>query len=283
MRKTRRITAMTTAAVLISLTIYGATKNVLTLERTFTSVQLDERDLAYLAGIVQKLAVRSGGQIEIEVKSGDKQQSIKTTDPNFLESVDMPTEVSSVEMSYQSPDLTLPPQISVTLEIGNSFGNRLSVSGTDETAVSGTYEEIARELDQRRAFGVLPSTSLLNLGFLLIAYVLCLAAEISLLTRLGRLWPSIAPWKHRGAIPELTTPNTRLMIWIMVLIPLLVAFLLMALMREAFPAARFAGRLSDTGATARFWLGVIALSIILPTALEVVYDYWRYAKPPIPK
>ena len=233
----------------------------------FVRIRVDERDLARLARTIQEATREYDGTIEIEVTSPDEAETIRTTDPEFLESVDMPREVGSVSIGYRNYKAPLSCKVKLsTQEEGTA---NLEVDGTDVHRVAGLYDDLKRQLTSLHVFGesVAKRLDSLPMHFGISAFpALAIYSLFDLALMLFSFWfPTF-----KGS--PLNTFIARIG-WLCVGAGFMMGgFPIKRLLKDALPAVEFAGKISDRKRVRRSLIYWVFSAILIPIIVRVLWN-----------
>lgn len=234
------------------------------LSRSFGRIRIDESALARLSTRIRDLTSGHGGSLNIEIVSADNQDTIRTSDPEFFLTDNMPRKIRSVSISY----LNYQGALSCELELRADpiEPAKLRMDGTDPAAVSGAYHELERELSERQVTGGALLAKLDTFAaflFLGILAAACIYSAFDIALYIADLWIQgfKASTVRRGIV---------VVGGIFTFIAFFGGFRLVELLKETFPLVEFAGRLSDPSTNRRSRLVWVAVSILLPILLNVL-------------
>ncbi|HUO04646.1 MAG TPA: hypothetical protein VMU16_05560 [Candidatus Binataceae bacterium] len=236
------------------------------LQRNYPTIRLTDKDLNRLANIISSVPKQFGGTLEIQITSGNGEETVKSADSRYFSTINVIPNVRAVTFRYGDP-YTAP--VSVNLSIGSAStwdwnGTELDVSGSDHAAVSSLFRDLDMELQAHEAtmelFGAGLST-VAFMGGMSIVGVLGFLITVSIIRFLKYIFaPSsgssletameILPWMATGPVCLLT----------------------FKLLRVVFGPVQFSGALSDPYTVLRGWSFWIITAVLSPA----LYDGFRY-------
>jgi hypothetical protein len=131
---------------------------------SYWRLRISENDLLRLAKIMADLASSHEGEVAIKVVSGDGEDTLASADPSVFGSLEMPTRVGLVSISFGDTfsaeyGASVPPVVcKIMLKAGPSrpYGSgeaSLDVIGSDSILVNGVFGELDRQLRAGQVWG----------------------------------------------------------------------------------------------------------------------------------
>ena len=233
------------------------------LRRTFWHLAVSETDLARIGTLIRGAC--DPERFQVDVRSGDGQDSYRTSDPDFLSSEAMPQEVSVVMITGSSKVGAL----RCDLELRASVDGRaeLTVSGGDVTTASGLFHELVHELEKRQLPGrcaVRPIDSVFVYLALAVLSGLAVYSAFDLPLNLAASYIN----GFRDSTVHKTLQGLG---WVCVAIAFgSGGFNLHDRVKALFPAVQFSGRLRDPSTKRRRRVVQILAIVLLPILLNVL-------------
>lgn len=195
--------------------------------------------------------------------SPDDAETIRTNDPEFMESVDMPREVGSVSIGYRK--YNAPLSCKVELSTRKEGAAYMTVDGTDVHRVTGLFDDLKRQLASLHVFGESVAKRMdclpVHLGISVLA-ALAIYSLFDLVLIILSLW-----------FPTFKGSTVYLIIaaigWLCALIGLWWAgFPIMRMLKDALPTVEFAGKLSDRKRVRRSQIYWAFSAVLIPIVVR---------------
>ena len=241
------------------------------LQAEFWGLKLDENDLAIISKTIADEVNEYNGELEIEVISGDSEDTFKATDPKFFHDDNFPKCISSLTISYshyESP-------ISCKLDIPDKYRGvvLLAVDGENINITSGLFRELKKQLDAKTSnSSVTKITKNIHTGLFSVFIASLLLSMLLLYSFFGiALFMLDDLYTGEGFDLRLIIEKNRL------LFSCALAFLLIFIidspvekfLKRCFPIIIFQGRLSSDNNTRRYTTWIL-VAIILPILFSLV-------------
>lgn len=222
----------------------------------YWGVRYDENDLARLASILQEFK-EADESLEIKIAPFNADEEIRSRDPAFFASPDMPARLESV-------DYTLLGSIFASVELRRHYAE-LSVSGEDRKQVAAAFLVLSDEMKARRV----PNWRLLGalagqagwIGTILVVLLAVAVSSLTVYSMFNLLF---------GYIPLLRGMRSWAIPAALGLQAPFAPMLSFAMFYNAFPAVQFAGRLSDSGTRLRSRLASMLVLIVIPVVVNLI-------------
>lgn len=243
-----------------------------TLSKKFGRIAINENDIYRVAKIMQKLPEKFGGELKISVVTGDREETIRTSDIEIFVSEELPNFLSSIIINYSNYEA--PVSCSVTLPSASLNYAEIEIDGTDTDIVAATFHELEREIKSKTA-----SLSTLYLfsekGFLpflvihLLTGALCAAAIYSIFDiPLDFIHRSNPHFKETQLYKSISALGG-----ICVSLALFGGFFVFdTIVKKSFPPIEFTGRLADPSKIPRRRITFLILMVIIPILVNVTSD-----------
>ncbi len=223
-----------------------------------------EGALARVAAVIQQHA----GKVAIEIVTGDGEDRISTADPEFFRTSEMPEAIQSVKMSVRN-GINCEVALALPGELGSAEPAKGSVSGADGQAVASLFRGLEKEFGARRLRGSRMVRFLHGPGGLLVTFVGCTTALVSL----SMLIASVLSERSPGFVASRSGSGRALMVvglglTVALAVPLTGRAL--ALISRSFPMIEFGGKLTPSN---RFRCGAVVWLIgfvLLPLLLNLL-------------
>lgn len=241
-----------------------------TLSSEFSRLQMNENDLFRVATIVENLALSYGGQPNIEVVSGDGEETLRTKSSEFFLNDQLPQNIRSIMIGFSKYNAPISCMINLTAMQNRSA--YIKVDGTDTSAVAAVFHELKRELTARETGGpkfiILSEKHLVSTLFLDIIYSILAAASIYSLFDI----PLNIIYKYDPDFKNSMLCRSIIYIgWLCVVMGFFGGGLtLSSYIKKSFPPVEFAGRISDPSKHQRKYLLLFISFILIPIVVNVV-------------
>jgi hypothetical protein len=234
------------------------------LHREFRRLRIDENDLVRLGQIILAVAQRSKNTLDITVVSGDGEETLRSPNPDFFVSSDMPPQIRSVSIALRGES---PVSCEVELSAFPRGRAEISADGLDREAVSGVYHELERELESRQAWGRRLVIAVDSFWFTVVTGLVIAAALYSIFDFVLNL-ASARVQNFYGSKMHLTFAGIG---WgILILAMFVGTFPIVSRIKRALPIVEFSGRLSDPSLISRSRILWIITVILVPIVLNVL-------------
>lgn len=236
------------------------------LRTEFWGVKLDENDLIDLAKTITDAVKEYEGEIQIEVVSGDGEDTFRSNDPEFFYDKNLPQTISDLTLSYSNYNAPISCKLHIPAKSKLNRGVELSVDGEDVTTASGLFRELKKQLDAKTNNPVVINkihTSFFAYATLTILSTLAVYSAFDFFLNLSDgLYPDFKGSQLRSIIQNIG--------WFLVFMSLAFGGLLITdFMKKCFPIISFYGRISDNNYKTRKRAVWIISAIILPILLNV--------------
>lgn len=240
------------------------------LSREFGRVTLNENDLYRISKIVEDLAAQYEASLDLEIVTGDGEESYKTSSPELLISQEMPPIIRSVRIRYNA--YKSPVSCNVNFCSMPPTHAKIEVDGTETKIVAAVFHELERELKSRETTGsrllfLLENSWLMNLLAVFVYAAISAAAIYSFFDV-----PLDLILKHNKEFANTNTYKTIVSIgWFCVYFtPWVGAILFSNLLRKSFPPVEFSGKLSDPSLPTRKKMIVFVSFVLIPIIINVI-------------
>jgi hypothetical protein len=239
------------------------------LNQTYKRLVLNENDLVRIATIVHTLVEKYEYEMEIKIISGDGQETIRTSDPNFFTSSHMFPQIRSVSIVYHHYDAPVSCRVDISSNVDGKAS--VSVDGIDRETVSGIFHELEREFKLRQSLGA-KFYEHLNSGFtsLLISVVASALTAVAIYSVFDLLINFITSRSidfNGSQLKEILQTVG----WISVFGGAVAGGIyIIDLLKQALPGVEFSGRLSDTNAVNKSKIIWVFSIILLPIVINVL-------------
>ncbi|MGD9687007.1 MAG: hypothetical protein AB7U43_08560 [Desulfobacter sp.] len=240
------------------------------LSREFGRIKLSENDLFRISKIIEDLAAANDGTPNIEIISGDGEETFKARSSFFFISEDIPPEIRSVKITFSKYDS--PVSCTAYFSSQPSRQAQVQVDGTDTCTVVAVFHELERVLKSRETVGSKFFLTLENNSFVgfaaFLAYALVTAATIYSIfdVPLNLAIKANKEFVKTGAYKTLLTIG-----WICVFtLPWVGGHLIENKIKKFFPPIEFDGRISDPNKPSRKAMVLFLSFIIIPIIINVI-------------
>jgi hypothetical protein len=240
------------------------------LSREFGRIRLSENDLFRISKIIEDLAISNNGTPNIEVISGDGEETYKAKSSDFFISNDIPLEISSVKINFSKYDS--PVSCTAYFSSQPSRHAQVQVDGTDTKSVAAVFHELERALKPRETIGSKFFLMLdKNIFLALMAYFTYAVITGATIYSIFDIPLNIMIKANKEFVKTDIYKVINFIGWICVVsLSWVGAYIIENKIKKYFPPIEFDGRISDPNKPRRKTMIVFLSFIIVPIVINVI-------------